>query len=612
MRFDHTSSADGSVDETENPSIDQALDRNSDREPGLEAGWGQANAALVEGHDGPVALDAELPLPKSHLAALVLIGLLRALATAGGLLLIRAIVDHLTSERPPMTVMPLVWAFIAVSAGIAVAQGLEYTVSERIGYAQVARVRMVLHAHLLNLPVHKVQRSSQGAILLRFTGDLSTLRTWTSRGLARGIVSSMTLVFGMAVLIHVSWTVALAALGMLLLAVSASIIWGYHVHRTTRAVRWRRSLLASNLAEQIRSLAVVQAFGRAAGEHQRLGRQNADLLGALGRSANARGMLRFLSAAGGYLATCSVLVVGVLLLSRGRITVGGLVAALLAVRQLRGPVQTLGRAHEYWQAARVSKRKLRDYMERSARPDVGLTLEPLRPSEGRIEFHDVSVDGVLENINLTVEPGTIAAIVGPNGTGKSTLLSLLIRANEPDRGFIVVDGQVLADTSARSCVRNIGIMSPDLPLMSGTIRRNLAYRRRKATDEQLRSAIVACRIDEVLESIDGGLDGWVTEGGTNLPAGHRQRIALARAIVGNPRILLLDEPTSNMDAASKEVFRRFLWRYGGTVVLVTHDPQEAAMADEVHLLEQGRIVGSMTGEEARQRNRVEARRQGAR
>ncbi len=604
MGFEHSSPHPPEVSSTDQVDIDP--------EPGLETGWGQANAALVEGYDGPAALDAELPLPKSHLAALILIGLLRAVATAGGLLLIRAIVDHLTSERPPMTVMPVVWWFIAVSAAIAVAQGLEYTVSERIGYAQVARVRMVLHAHLLNLPVPKVQRSSQGAILLRFTGDLSTLRTWTSRGLARGIVGSMTLVFGMAVLVYVNWTIALAALGMLLLATSASIMWGYHVHRATRAVRWRRSLLASNVAEQIRSLAVVQSFGRAAGEHQRIGRQNVDLLAALGRAANARGMLRFLSAAGGYLATCSVLVVGVLLLSRGRITVGGLVAALLAVRQLRGPVQTLGRAHEYWQAARVSKRKLRDYMERSARPDVGLTLEPLRPRRGRIEFRDVSFDGVLEDINLTIEAGTITAITGPNGAGKSTLLSLLIRANEPDRGSIVVDDQVLADTSARSCVRNIGIMSPDLPLMSGTIRRNLVYRRRKATDEQLRSAIMACRIDEILDTLDGGLDGWVTEGGSNLPAGHRQRIALARAIVGNPRILLLDEPTSNLDAASKEVFRRFLWRYGGTVVLVTHDPQETAMADKVHMLEQGRIVGSMTGEEARQRNRVDARRHGVR
>ena len=170
---------------------------------------------------------------------------------------------------------------------------------------------------------------------------------------------------------------------------------------------------------------------------------------------------------------------------------------------------------------------------------------------------------------------------------------------EPDAGEIFVDGQLLAACTPQSTYRHVGIVSPDLPLMRGTVRRNLSYRYRDASDAELERVILNCRIDEVLEELPGGLSAWLTEGGSNISVGQRQRIALARATVGSPRLLLLDEPTTNLDPATKEIFRRVLARYRGTVLLVTHDPAEISLADHVCVMADGRIEQYLTAAEYR-------------
>jgi ATP-binding cassette subfamily B protein len=304
--------------------------------------------------------------------------------------------------------------------------------------------------------------------------------------------------------------------------------------------------------------------------------------------------------------------VGAYAIPQGQITVGDIVAAITTARFLSGPIRILGRVHEYWQAAQVSKRKLLDFLNRPSQMEAAPGLDRLRARAGRIELHHVSVKDALHDVSLVVEPGQILAITGPNGAGKSTLLSLVARLAEPDEGEIFIDGQLLANCTRQSTYRHVGIVSPDLPLMRGTVRRNLSYRFRDVSDEELERVILNCRIDEVLEELPGGLSAWLTEGGTNISVGQRQRIALARATLGSPRLLLLDEPTTNLDPATKEIFRRVLARYRGTILLVTHDPAEASLADHVCIMAEGRIEAYITGaqyrEEVRTLERIESRR----
>ena len=159
----------------------------------------------------------------------------------------------------------------------------------------------------------------------------------------------------------------------------------------------------------------------------------------------------------------------------------------------------------------------------------------------------------------------------------------------------------MRESTLRSRLRQIGMVAPDLPLMRGTVRRNLTYRKPAATDAELDRVLMACHLDELLDELPNGLNTWLTEGGRNLSVGQRQRLALGRALLGNPPVLLLDEPTQNLDEASREVFRRVIAHNKGTVLLVTHDAGVAALADHVWSMDDGRIIEVLGGQEFRER-----------
>jgi ABC-type multidrug transport system fused ATPase/permease subunit len=303
----------------------------------------------------------------------------------------------------------------------------------------------------------------------------------------------------------------------------------------------------------------------------------------------------------GQLTIVAVLAAGATEIYRGQTTIAVVVAAITMTRQLSGPIRTLGLGHDYWQRSRVSVRKLQDFMNSSSRQLRDPSKERLRVRRGGVCFENVTVPGALADVSVTAAPGQLIAITGPSGAGKSTLLGLVMRYVSPESGRVLIDGVDLDTATLESTYRRIGSVSPELPLMRGSVRRNLSCRDRNASDEELQRVILATGLDEVLASLPNGIESWVTEGGSNLSSGQRQRIALARAMVGNPPLLLLDEPGANLDPASREAFRHMLVRHAGTVLLVTHDPIEMALADQVWRLEAGRLVEAESGEEYRDR-----------
>jgi len=189
-----------------------------------------------------------------------------------------------------------------------------------------------------------------------------------------------------------------------------------------------------------------------------------------------------------------------------------------------------------------------------------------------------------------VEPGQVVAIVGPNGAGKSTLLSLIARLTDPDSGCVRVDGQDIARAKLSGVRGAIGVVGPDLALLRGSVRKNLLYRKPKADQTEIDGVCKLCGVDEILDSLTDGVDTRLTEGGANLSLGQRQRIALARALVGQPRILLLDEADANLDPKAARALDRVLAAYKGTVLLITHRPDRLASADVIWHLEDGRLV----------------------
>ena len=547
-------------------------------------------------------------LHPTDVAKVVVLGVLQAATLAGFVLLLMTVVDALgaTTLGPTaaaawrVTLLQL-GALALVTVAHSVLRAWEFNVAEKAGYRVVADIRMRMYRHLQGMMPRQFQNRSRGGLLLRFTGDLSMLRMWISRGLLGGSVALIVLVTGLLTVLVLNFYIGLTLMGVLAAGAAVSVASGPTMRRATRAMRRRRSLLTSNIDEQLNALAVPQVFGRSRGEHARLARQNISLLRALYRVAELRGRLRGLATGSALLTVVCVLAVGLIEVQRQTATTGLVVAAIVASRLLATPVRKLGLAHDYWHRARVSRQKILDFLRSSSRDLEPPGLERLVARRPTIEFRNVSVPGALEKVTVTARAGRLIGITGPNGSGKSTLLGLVARLVEPSEGEVVIDGQVLAQTTPRSTFRKIGMVSPDLPLMRGTVRRNITYRMRRADPDELRRVVFAVGLDRVLAELPQGLETWLVEGGRNLSFGQRQLIALARAMIGNPPILLLDEPTVGLDDDAKAAVRYAVSHHHGTVLLATQDPADLSLADEVWVLDRGRLTEVIPTDEYRTR-----------
>jgi ATP-binding cassette, subfamily B, bacterial len=539
-------------------------------------------------------------LPRGPLVAIVCLGVLQAVGLAGLVLLLRTVIDALVLTPGQLaTIYPLIGALAVVALLYAGLRTAEFTLAERLGFNVVRRLRMRMYAHLSGMSVRQLQGRSRGALLLRFTGDLTMFRTWISRGLARGIVATFVLLASSALVAYLSLLMAGVLVGVLLGAAAMSLSVGRRLRRLTRWVRRKRSLLTSNVDEQLAALATVQGFGRIRGETKRLSRQNDSMTVTLIREARVRGVLRGIAAGSTWLALVAVLAVGASEVAVGSMTVGGVVAAMVVVLQMSLSMRQLSLAHDYWQRAQVSRGKLLQFLASSTRPLEEPGQAKLRVRKGRIEISGAHIEGALRGVDAVAEAGQLVALLGPTGAGKSTLLAAIARLAELDSGAIFIDGQDVSMHTLSSMPRQIGLVSPELPLVRGSIRRNLTYRKQSVSDDELTRQVLAWRLDEMLADQPAGLDSWLTEGGGNLSVGQRQRLSLARAWFGNPVILLLDEPSAGLDAESRELFHGLLRRHAGTVLMVTHDEAEAALADAVWELHQGRVVAIRSGDDFR-------------
>lgn len=519
-------------------------------------------------------------------------GLGQALTAICATMLIGHIVDHWLRQPAALTLalagpaLGLVLA-AAIHAGLRLRERID---AERLGQDYAYRVRLALFDRLSTLSPRLAQRRGRGGLLLRFIGDLTALRQWASLGLARLSVAGTTT---LAALLGLAWLDAGLALAIAipLIAGAGAALWlGGPLRRAVRETRRRQSRLASRVHEQIAALAVVQLCNRIQGERQRLSRQGQQFRNAMLARAAISGQLRAVTEATTALTTLIVLLTGVVETAHALTTPGTVIGAMAIVHLLLPGVRDLSRAHEYWHGYQVALEKIRQFMELPSLAAEKSGARALAPAKGGLAFHQVSVKGVLEMLNVTAGPGRVIAIVGPNGAGKSTVLALAARLFDPDQGTVELDGQNLAGCTLASIRRAIGMVSDELPLLKGSIARNLRYRWRNAPDEDVARVCALCGVDEWLQTLPAGERTVLQERGANLSLGQRQRIALARALLGDPFLLLLDEPDAHLDAGASAVLDRVLTQYQGTVLMVTHRRERLFQADEIWHLANGRLV----------------------
>ena len=531
---------------------------------------------------------------------LVFNGLLQAGATVGSALLIKLTFDRFLDAPPSTPDNGLMWTalgFIVLALVSAGMRQLERVDAERLGQGYVHRLRIVLYGHLCALAPRNLQKHSRGSIMLRFVGDLTALRQWVSLGQARLMVAGATITATLLSLALVSWPLALAVGAILLPGTALSLALGKPLLQATRESRQLRSRLAGNLNEQVSSMAVVQVSGQTKREGKRIERQSTQLQQAMIHRARVIGGLRAVTTATAAIATGAALIAGAVLLSRGQTTPGTVVAAMSIVGFLMPSLRDLGRVYEYWQGARVSREKIQHFLDKPVPATRSHGSGALRNGAGHLTFKNVTVPGSLTRFTAEAPPGSVIAVTGPNGAGKSTVLSLVARLVDPKRGRVQLDGRNLHRLARDSLRRVVGMASPDLPLLRGTIGRNLRYRWRTAPAAEQARVRRLCGVDELLADLPDGEDTRISEGGTSLSVGQRQRIALARATLGNPPVLLLDEADANLDPEASAVFNEVLTGYEGTVLMVTHQLDRALCADIMWYMENGKLLAAGSPEE---------------
>ncbi|HSO06608.1 MAG TPA: ABC transporter ATP-binding protein [Pelomicrobium sp.] len=522
-------------------------------------------------------------------------GVAQAGVALAGASLVHFAFDHLASDAgaAAMIEIAVIAAVLLALAGAgAWLRTRERTDAERLGQDYAGDVRIALFDRLSSAPPRQLQARSRGATMLRFIGDLQALRQWISLGAARITVSLLVATVVLAGLAVINAAVALGCAAALAAGIFCAVLLGEPARSALREARRRQSRLAANISDRIAGIAVVQAFGQERRERRRIAHQSLRLQDAMVRKATQLALLRAIADATASTATAAVLLVGAYEMARGRADAATVAAAVTLAGLMAPAIRDLGLVHGYWNAYQVAREKLLDFLGTAPPPVLTIGTPKLSVASGKVVFEEVSLSPALDGITGTIPGGSLTAITGPNGSGKSTLLSLVARLASPEHGRVLIDGQDLARCSPESVRRAVAMVSPDLPLLRGTLEDNLSYRWPDAPSAELERVRRLCRIDEIADDLPRGLKTRIVDGGANLSVGQRHRITFARALLGNPSVLLLDELDANLDAATRELVDQIIEAYPGTVLMATHNPARALGADLVWLLAGGRLLES--------------------
>jgi ABC-type multidrug transport system fused ATPase/permease subunit len=541
---------------------------------------------------------------KLFAAVMVLVGAGNAAAQTGGWLIVRNAIDHgiavynkqhvLVGNVHHLTIAVAI--YLGVAAGGWVLQARLIKGLATIGQAVVIGLRRHLFDHLTGLSLRYFSQQKAGWIIARLTSDVDAVSDVLSQGMPTLVSNVILLPAAVTALLIADWRLGLVSFAVLPPALVLSRWFQRVSHAANVEQRNRIAAVTAQIAESVAGMAVVQAFNR-----ERRFQAEFDALNDANR-AQATYVQKIFSTFFpsieflGVVAMVAVVYFGSHLYRHDTLTIGTLITAIYLLQLVFQPLQELSDVYGQLQSAGAAMVKIASILDEESEIGDRPGATPLGRLEGDLDLDSLvfayGKDPVLHGVSFHLEPGACFALVGESGHGKSTLARLIGRHYDPDEGAVRVDGLDLRDVQLRSYRRQLGVVLQDPFLFSGTIASNIRFAKPDATDEEVEAAAAAVGVDRVAARLSGGLDHEVREGGAGLSAGERQLISIARALLADPRILVLDEATSNIDRPTEVLIERALDRllHGRTSIIIAHRLSTVRRADEILVVEQGRII----------------------
>jgi subfamily B ATP-binding cassette protein MsbA len=489
------------------------------------------------------------------------------------------------------------WAVLAIAVAGAMCSYIEKSVTTGVGQWVLHDLRRTLYSHVQRLSLSFHDHKRTGDLISRATSDIDAIQSFIASGMLGVFLNSLTLVGMVGVMFYLNWRFTLIALSVA--PVLFLVVYSYtrRIKKASREVRKKEGEIVSVIQEVFSSIRVVKAFSREDYEQRRLEDESLEAvetaLRARGLKAKLAPLVEIIVAVG----ACLVLWFGARLALANRLSTGALVVFLLYLGKMYKPMQELSKTTDAFSRAAVGFERIREVLD----TDGGIRDLPGARSapefRGGIEFENVNFgyspeSPVLRDINFKIEPGQVAALVGPTGAGKSTIISLIPRFYDPDSGMVKIDGADVRRFTQKSLRQQISFVLQDTVLFHGPVWKNIAYGRPDATRSEILRAAELANASEFIERMPDGYDTIIGERGLTLSGGQRQRIAIARALIRNTCILILDEPSSGLDAASEKLVFEALERLmeGKTSIVIAHRLSTVERADIIYVINSGQIV----------------------
>jgi subfamily B ATP-binding cassette protein MsbA len=497
------------------------------------------------------------------------------------------------------------FAVVVIAIVGALSSYLESVSMTTVGQWVTHDLRSTLYHHIQRLSLSYHDRSQTGDLISRVTSDIDTIQGFITSTLTDVVLDILTLVSMLAVMTYIDWRFTVIALSVAPFMFVFVYKYSHRIKKASRAVRKKESEIVSRTQEVFSSIRVVKAFASEKYEKRRFKEVSLETVElALRARALKAGLspgIRVMTAIG----TALMMWYGArMVLVEGTLTPGTLVLFLAYLGKLYSPIRSLSKLPDTISKPAIAFERIQEVMDVEIKIPGRQKPQRAPDFQGRIDFEDVSFGYtpdrlILKEINLTIEPGQIAAFVGPTGAGKTTIISLIPRFYEVTSGTIRIDGGDVRSYKLKSLRRQLGFVLQETLLFRAPIWQNIAYGRPTATREEIVEAARLANAHDFIEDMPDGYDTVVGERGITISGGQRQRIGIARAIIRGAPILILDEPTSGLDAVSEAIVFDALHRLmtGKTCIVITHRLATIRRANIIFVLQDGIIVQRGTHDE---------------